>query len=191
MDVALQLMTGVSLAACAGLRAWLPLFVTGLLGRAGVLPLDATFDLLTRTDALVIFGVATVLEVLGDKVVVVDHFLDAAGTFLRPVAGTVLAASVLTHLDPALSLALGLIVGGGTALTVHSGKAALRATGTTTAPVAEMRRCRWARTSSAAASSGWSPTPPWSPSCWRSWPSRLRSPGWSPSCAPAGGWSVF
>ena len=127
-------MTGISLAACAGLRAWLPLLVVGILGKTGVLPLGQSFGLLARTEMLVILGVATVLELLGDKIALVDHFLDAVGTVARPAAGTVLAASVLTQLDPTVALVLGLIVGGGTAFTIHSGKAALRATGTGTAP---------------------------------------------------------
>jgi hypothetical protein len=134
-DVALQVMMGVSLAACAGLRTWLPLLCVGLLARTGHMPLNASFAFLERTDLLVIFGVATVLELLGDKIVVVDHFLDAVGTVARPVAGTLLAASVVTHSDPVLATVLGLIVGGGTAFTIHAGKAAVRAQSTTAAPL--------------------------------------------------------
>jgi hypothetical protein len=35
MQLAVELMMGVSLAACVGLRAWLPLLMVGLLARAG------------------------------------------------------------------------------------------------------------------------------------------------------------
>jgi hypothetical protein len=126
MDLVIQLLMGMSLAACAGLRAWMPLLVVGLLGRFGALHLNQSFDLLSHTSTLIVLGAATVIEILGDKVIVVDHFLDAAGTVLRPAAGTVLAASMFWSLDPALSLALGLIAGGGTALTVHAGKSAAR-----------------------------------------------------------------
>jgi hypothetical protein len=135
MHIAIQIMMGVSLAACAGLRAWLPLLCVGLLAKSGQLPLNPAFEFLARTDVLVVFGVATVLELLGDKIVAVDHFLDAIGTVLRPVAGTLVASSLLTGVDPAISVIIGLILGGGTALTVHSGKAAVRTQSTVTAPL--------------------------------------------------------
>jgi hypothetical protein len=130
LQLAVQVMMGVSLAACAGLRAWLPLFGVGLLGRLGLLALNPSFAFLQSTPALTVFAVATLLELLGDKVVAVDHFLDAAGTFIRPMAGTLLVASTLTKSDPTAALVAGIIVGGGTALTVHAGKAVVRAKST-------------------------------------------------------------
>jgi hypothetical protein len=135
MHIALQIMMGVSLAACAGLRAWLPLLCVGLLAKTGYLPLHESFGFLARTDVLVVFGVATALELIGDKIVAVDHFLDAIGIVLRPVAGTLVASSLLTGIDPAISVMIGLLLGGGTALTVHSGKAAVRTQSTLTAPL--------------------------------------------------------
>ena len=51
-----------------------------------------------------LFGVATAIEVIGDKIPAVDHALDVIGTPLRPLAGAVLAASVLgTVADPLTS----------------------------------------------------------------------------------------
>src|SRR5512139_2353416 len=123
-----------SLAACAGLRAFLPLFAVGLLARLGVVPLDDSFGFLASTPALVVFGVSTVLEMLGDKVIAVDHALDAASTFVRPVAGTLLAAASLHGLDPLLAVVAGIVVGGGTSLTVHTGKAVVRAKTSALAP---------------------------------------------------------
>lgn len=126
MDLAIQIAMGLSIAACAGLRAFLPLLVVGLLGRNGYLELNPAFAFLARTDALIVFGLATVVELLADKVVAVDHFLDGIATFLRPVAGTLLAGSLLTHLDPLPAATLALVVGGAPALTVHAGKAVAR-----------------------------------------------------------------
>lgn len=135
MQLAIQLMMGVSLSACAGLRAWLPLLVMGMLERGGYNVVSPGFSFLGRTDVLVMLGVATVIEVLGDKIPAVDHLLDAAATFVRPVAGAVLASSMLTGLDPAITLLLGITVGGSTALTVHAGKAAVRAGSTAASPL--------------------------------------------------------
>ena len=86
----------IALAASAGLRAWLPLLLAGGLARAGVLDLGDSFSFLASNKALVLFGVATIVELVGDKVPAVDHALDVIGTPLRPAAGALLAASVPT-----------------------------------------------------------------------------------------------
>ena len=127
-----SLALGVALAACAGLRAFLPLFLAGLLARAGWLDLGPSFEFLGSTKALVLFGLATVVEVLGDKIPAIDHALDAIGTPLRPAAGALLAASVIGVVsDPLTALALGTAVGAPAALVPHAAKSALRAASST------------------------------------------------------------
>lgn len=134
MNLAVQLMMGISLAACAGLRAGLPMLTVGLLARGGYAQLHPSFAFLARDDALVIFGAATALELLGDKIIAIDHFLDAVGTIVSPPIGTVLASSMLVGLDPLAATVLGLIVGGSTSFTVHAGKAVVRAKCSALAP---------------------------------------------------------
>jgi hypothetical protein len=131
-DVVSTLGLAVALAACAGLRAWLPLLMAGGLARAGMLDLGESFRFLSSNKALALFAVATVLEILGDKVPAVDHALDALSTVLRPAAGAVLAAAVFGRIvDPLQAVALGLAVGAPTALVPHAGKVALRGISTT------------------------------------------------------------
>ena len=126
-----SLAMGIGLAACAGLRAWLPLLLAGLLARAGVLELGPSFRFIASNQALILFGVATVVEILGDKIPAVDHTLDALSTVLRPAAGSLLVASVLWRVpDPLTALALGVAVGAPTALVPHAAKSALRAAST-------------------------------------------------------------
>ncbi len=121
----------IALAASAGLRAWLPLLLAGGLARLGVLDLGPSFQFLASNKALLVLGAAALLEIVGDKVPVVDHTLDAIGTVLRPAAGAVLAASVLgTVSDPLTSMVLGVVVGAPSALVPHAAKSALRATST-------------------------------------------------------------
>jgi len=127
-----QIAMGIGLAACAGLRAFLPLFVVGLAGRFDVVPLTATFEWLGSTPALVVFGVAVVAEILADKIPVVDHFLDVAQSVVKPIAGTVLAASVLTELTPLQAAVLGLITGGAVSGVIHVTKAKVRLASTAT-----------------------------------------------------------
>jgi hypothetical protein len=126
-----SLAMGIGLAACAGLRAWLPLLLAGLLARGGVLELGPSFRFIASNEALILFGVATVVEMLGDKIPAVDHALDAISTVLRPAAGSLLVASVMWKIpDPLTALALGVAVGAPTSLVPHAAKSALRAAST-------------------------------------------------------------
>jgi len=126
MTVLFQVAMGISLAACAGLRAFLPLFVAGVSGRFELIPLAERFEWMAGTPALVVLGAAVVCELLADKIPVVDHLLDSLQTLVKPVAGTILAASVLADMPIVYATALGLIAGGGTAAAVHLGKAQVR-----------------------------------------------------------------
>jgi hypothetical protein len=117
----------VALAACAGIRAWLPLFLAGLLARTGQLELGSAFQFMASDRALALFGLATLLELAADKIPALDHALDALSTPLRPAAGALLAASALWQVsDPLTALALGTAVGAPTALVPHAAKSALR-----------------------------------------------------------------
>src|SRR5204863_6662141 len=119
-------------AACAGLRAWLPLLLAGALARGGFITLGPSFSFLATNRALILFGVATVIEIVGDKVPAVDHALDMLSTVLRPAAGTLLAASVMWKIeDPLVALAMGVAVGAPAALVPHAAKSVLRAASTT------------------------------------------------------------
>jgi len=124
---------GIGLAATAGLRAWLPLLLAGALARLGVLELGQAFRFLASTPALVLFGVATVAEIVADKVPAVDHALDVISTVVRPAAGALLAASALYQVhDPLIAIVIGLCVGAPVALGPHAAKSALRAASSAT-----------------------------------------------------------
>ncbi len=131
--LASQLAMGFALAACVGLRAFLPLLVAGLAARGGYVDLGASFQWMETTPALVVFGSAFVFEVLADKIPWLDHALHAAEVFVKPAVATLLAASLLTNLDPAFAVALGLIGGGTVAASVQAlrGGARIASTATT------------------------------------------------------------
>jgi hypothetical protein len=118
----------IGLAACAGLRAWLPLLLAGTLARVGVIEVGPSFEFLTTNRALLLFGVATVVEIVADKIPAVDHALDALSTILRPAAASLLAASVIGGFaDPLTAWVVGVAVGAPTALVPHAAKSAARA----------------------------------------------------------------
>ncbi len=128
--ILMQVAMGISLAACAGLRAFLPLLVISILARTGYLHLHQGFDWMGSVPALITFGTASLIEILGDKIPAVDHFLDSAGMVIKPVAGAVLVSSVAVKIDPLLGVVLGIIAGGSIAGIIHTGKAGLRVAST-------------------------------------------------------------
>jgi hypothetical protein len=126
-EVVSSVALAIALAACAGLRAWLPLLLAGGMARLGFIQLGHAYGFLASNQALILFGVATVIEIAGDKIPAVDHALDVISTVVRPVAGSILAASVLGFVHkPLVALALGVAVGAPSALVPHAAKAGVR-----------------------------------------------------------------
>ena len=70
-----QVAMGIGLAACAGLRAFLPMLVVAIAGYMKWVPLAGPFEWLGTAPAIVVFGVAVAVEVLADKVPLVDNVL--------------------------------------------------------------------------------------------------------------------
>jgi hypothetical protein len=126
----IQLAMGFALAATVGLRTFLPLLAAGLLARFGYVDLGHSFEWIAKTPALVVFGSAVVFEVLADKVPGLDHALHLVESFVKPVAGTLVAASLFTNLDPMMAVVLGLIGGGTIAGAWHIAKGTTRAAST-------------------------------------------------------------
>lgn len=119
MSLLLAAFTGIALAACAGLRVFLPLFAAGAAARFFDWPLASSMEWLSGDMALVTFGVASVVEIVADKVPALDHLLDGAQTFLAPAAGAIVAVSSLSDLPASTALALGVITGAPIAGGVH------------------------------------------------------------------------
>lgn len=125
-DLALALCLGLGVAASTGLNASLPLLLLSGAARFGIVPLNGSFQWLSSNTALTVLIIAAILEIIGDKIPALDHFLDAAGTFVRPVAGMVALSSSLIGVDPTTAAILGVIVGGPISFGFHSVKAGTR-----------------------------------------------------------------
>jgi hypothetical protein len=123
----MDILTGLGLSGAAGLNAWLPAFAGALLTRLGVVELGEPFDELSKTPALVVLGVLTVADFVGDKIPAVDHVLHAVGTVIAPISGTILFTG-----ETDASLILSLIAGGSTAEAVHAARSAVRPISTVT-----------------------------------------------------------
>jgi hypothetical protein len=125
-SVLIHVTMGIGLAATAGLRAFLPLFVVGLAGRLDVVSLSESFRWLESWPALIAFGAAVVVEVLADKVPVVDHVLDSIQVFVKPIAGALVMATVVEEWTPLYVTVACIVLGGSEAGLVHFTKAKLR-----------------------------------------------------------------
>lgn len=130
----LALLLGLGLAASTGLNTFLPLLLLSAAARfqiAGI-TLGEKFEWLSSDVAILVLIVASIVEIVADKVPAVDHFLDSVGTFIRPVAGAVAAASVLTGMDPTVAAIVGIVVGAPASLGLHTLKAGARLTSSAT-----------------------------------------------------------
>ena len=84
----LEALTGAGLAASAGLNAWIPLLVIGLLNRfTDLITLPHGWAWLSNGWVLLILAVLLGVEVVADKVPVLDSVNDAIHTVIRPTAG--------------------------------------------------------------------------------------------------------
>ncbi|THF85075.1 DUF4126 domain-containing protein [Deinococcus sp. KSM4-11] len=130
MELLSGLLSSLGLSGAAGLNAFIPLLLVGLLNRFGVMHLAQPYDLLSTTWVLVGVGVLGALDFVGDKIPGVDHVLHLVGGVVNAAAGAILFASHtgVADIPPALSMALGLIVAGG----VHATRAAVRPVATAT-----------------------------------------------------------
>lgn len=107
----------------SGLNAWATVLVLGLLGRfAHVGEVPAGFQ---RTDVLAVMAVLALVELLADKIPLLDSTWDAVSTVIRPVAGTVIAALIAGQTGSLTAIALA-SVGGVSALLSHVTKSGLR-----------------------------------------------------------------
>ncbi len=124
----LALLLGLGLAASTGLNTFLPLLLLSAAARFNIagITLGERFEWLTSDVAIIVLIVACIAELIADKVPAVDHFLDSIGTFVRPVAGAIASASVLTGLDPTVAALVGIMVGAPTSLGFHTLKAGTR-----------------------------------------------------------------
>ncbi|GGG48234.1 DUF4126 domain-containing protein [Hymenobacter glacieicola] len=132
LDYLLAGALGLALAACSGFRVFVPLLAASLAYRTGYLTPSAGFAWLGTWPAVAVLGTATVAEILGYYLPVVDNVLDTITGPAAFLAGTILMTSALPDMPPVLRWGLGVLVGGGTAGIIQTGTSLLRAGSTVT-----------------------------------------------------------
>ena len=123
----MDVLTAFGLSASAGLNAYIPLLIVALTARfTDWITLSEPFDKLTDGWVIAVLVALVLVEVLADKVPMVDHVNDVIGTVIRPAAGAVLFAAAtsgaVSGIDPRVALLAGAVTAGAT----HGAKATAR-----------------------------------------------------------------
>jgi hypothetical protein len=120
MDAALPLAFTASWA--SGINPYLLVLMVGVLGRLTDLQVPEGLE---RWDVLAVFAVLVVVDAVADKVMYVDSAWDALNTAVRPIAGAVIAALIVS---PTVDLPTAVVAaaGGAIALVTHLAKATTR-----------------------------------------------------------------
>jgi hypothetical protein len=122
----INILSAFGLSASAGLNAYIPLLVVGLLAKyTNLISLKSPWDTLTSWWVLGVLIFLSVIEIVADKVPAVNHINDVIQSFVRPTAGAIVFAAsmpqggAVEHVSPVLGLIAGLFIAGG----VHAVKA--------------------------------------------------------------------
>ena len=126
MDMGALLALAAALGWASGLRLYAVVFVVGMLGLTGVMPLPGSLHVLAHPLVLVVSGGLLFVEFFADKIPVVDSVWDLFQSVLRIPAGAALAAAVFGADNSTMALAAALM-GGTLAATSQAAKTTTRA----------------------------------------------------------------
>ena len=110
----------------SGFRLYAAVFLTGLAGWMGWIPLPPGLHVLQNPAVLIASGFMLFVEFFADKIPIVDSIWDAVHTVIRIPAGAALAAGALGADNQAMGW-IAALVGGGLAATSHAAKMTTRA----------------------------------------------------------------
>ncbi len=130
LDMPALLALAAALGWASGFRLYAVVFLIGLMGWAGWLPLPPGLALLQHPAVLWASGFMLCVEFFADKVPWLDSAWDAVHAFIRVPAGALLAAGVFGADNGAMALAAGL-VGGSLSATALATKMTTRAAANT------------------------------------------------------------
>ena len=131
-ETIISICLGIGLAASVGFRVFLPLFALSLASYFNILNLNESWQWLGNLSALIILGVATLIEIFAYFIPYIDNLLDTISVPLAAFSGTVIMLSTVVNLSPEMTWALAIIAGGGTAAAISGTSSAARLTSTVT-----------------------------------------------------------
>jgi uncharacterized membrane protein len=129
MDATGQYALAYALTTTAGLRGFLTLFAASIAAHYHWIHPTGSFAWLASDTATIVLGVFALLELVADKVPVVDHALHAISFAVRPVAAAILVGSTV-HTDSPGTLYTLMALGALNAFVVNGSSATARAAST-------------------------------------------------------------
>ncbi len=126
MDIAQLMALAAALGWASGIRLYLVVFITGLAGMLGWLPLPSGLHVLQHPAMLAGSGFMLFVEFFADKIPGVDSLWDMVHSVIRVPAGAALAAGVFGADSATMGSVAGLL-GGALAATSFATKASTRA----------------------------------------------------------------
>jgi hypothetical protein len=114
-DVLVEFLLAISLSAASGFRIFVPFLMMSGAAVLGHVDLPAQFDWVETPQALGLFSIALVLEMIGYSIPWFDHVLDVVATPIAVLAGTLLTGTITPDLEPLVKWTLAIAAGGGTA----------------------------------------------------------------------------
>jgi hypothetical protein len=127
LAILLSVCLGVGLAAACGFRVFVPPLALGIAVKLGLPITDVAPEWLGSWPALIVLGIAAVVEGVAYYVPWLDHALDVVASPLAVIAGVLLTAGVTTELHPGVQWTLAVVAGGGAAAVTQTATVMTRA----------------------------------------------------------------
>jgi hypothetical protein len=138
VDIIFIISFAIILSSLTGLRTFLPITTFSILAKFNLIQLKIYntpfYNFITDDRVLLVFLIATILELLADKIPAIDNFLDSVLIFIKPLFAFILNYNLLNSLNLSdwqlflLSFSLSLFLTG----SVTASKNLIRLTSTTT-----------------------------------------------------------
>src|SRR5579872_2245191 len=131
MDSAAQYALAYALTTSAGIRALLPLALVSIAAHLGVVHPAAPFGWLGSTTVTLVLAGLALVEILADKVPLLDHALHFVQVATKPAAAAILVGGVAHPQNHDVLIGL-MVVGALNALGVHAATSSVRVASTAT-----------------------------------------------------------
>ena len=127
-----SLFLGIGLAASVGFRVFVPLFILSLASYFDLVTLNDNWMWIGSFPALILLGIATLVESLAYLFPYIDNLLDTIALPLATLAGTMIVVATSIDMSPVYLWTLAIIAGGGTATAVKGVTSTTRLVSTST-----------------------------------------------------------
>ncbi|MFY0645093.1 MAG: DUF4126 domain-containing protein [Bacteroidia bacterium] len=120
------LLLGIGLSSAVGFRIFVPALLTSIAAYFDQITLAAEMQWMGSMPAIIVFGVATIAEILAYYIPFVDNALDTLAAPLAVICGSLLVGSTIVEMEPYVKWPIAIIAGGGTAGIIQGGTSLVR-----------------------------------------------------------------